>query len=92
MESTYVERDSASGADARFHVMRALAKLHECTAETLRGGVDASELDVDEVIGRMVSSGEVEASSGPEGGETFALTAKGWLEYMKVLGSLYELP
>ena len=71
-------------------IMRALAKSHECDLETLFSMVDASELDVHYVLREMVSKREVEASPGSRS-ETFALTLKGWGEYMNALGSVYEL-
>jgi DNA-binding MarR family transcriptional regulator len=77
-------------------IMRTLARLHECDVEALHGAIDASELDVHDVLREMVSKDEVEASprplSGGRRGERFALTPKGWAEYMKVLGTIYELP
>jgi len=76
--------------------MRTLARLHECDVETLFSRVDASELDVHDILTDMVSKKEVEASptqaSGGKREERFALTLKGWGEYMKALGSIYELP
>ena len=80
----------------KFPIMRALARLHECDVETLYAAVDASELDVHDILGEMVSRNEVEASaSQPSEGrstEKFALTLKGWGEYLHVLSSIYELP
>jgi hypothetical protein len=73
-------------------IMRTLARLHECDVETLYSRVDASELDVHDILTEMLSEKEVEASSGTARSETFALTLKGWAEYMNVLGSIYELP
>ena len=76
--------------DARkLPVMRTLARFHECDLETLFGTVDASELEVREVLMEMVSRNEVEATAGR--GERFALTREGWGEYMNALGSIYEL-
>jgi len=76
-------------------VMRTLARLHECDVETLYSRIDASELDVHDVLKEMVSKKEVEASQRPLSGgkrsERFTLTLKGWGEYMRVLGSIYEL-
>ena len=66
------------------------------TSETLYSRVDASELDVHDILREMVSKNEVEASprqpSGGRRNERFTLTLKGWGEYMNVLGSIYELP
>lgn len=80
----------------KFPIMRTLARFHECDVETLYSKVDASELDVHDILREMVSRDEVEASPKPGSGgrrnERFALTLKGWGEYMKVLGSIYELP
>ena len=80
----------------KFPVMRTLARYHECDVETLYSRIDATELDVHEILREMVSNKEVEASARPPTGgkrsQKFALTLKGWGEYMKVLGSIYELP
>ena len=80
----------------KFPIMRTLARLHECDVETLYSRIDASELDVHDILREMVSKKEVEASPRPLSGgkrsERFTLTLKGWGEYMKVLGSIYELP
>ncbi len=76
----------------KFPIMRALARFHECDAETLFGSVDASELDVHEILREMVSKEEVQASAGRSSGERFTLTRKGWAEYMNVLSSIYVLP
>ena len=72
-------------------VMKTLARLHECDAETLVSQVEGSELDVHDILREMLSEKEVEAT-GPEPEERFSLTLRGWGEYMKVLGSIYELP
>jgi len=76
-------------------IMRTLARLHECDAEALCSRIDASELAVYDVLREMVSEDEVEASVRPMSGgkrsERFALTLKGWGEYMKALASIYEL-
>ncbi len=85
------------GLDAKkFPIMRTLARFHECDAETLYSRVDASELDVHDILVEMVSKNEVESSprtqSESRRTEKFTLTLKGWGEYMKVLGSIYELP
>jgi hypothetical protein len=82
--------------DKKLPIMRTLARLHGCDAETLLSRVDASELDVHDILKEMISLDEVEATpkltlgAGPAGKLT--LTSKGWGEYMKVLGSIYELP
>jgi len=77
-------------------IMRTLAKSHGCDAETLYSRIDASELDVHELLSEMVIENEVEVSPRPalsgRRDERFALTLKGWGEYLKVLGSIYELP
>jgi len=89
--------DDAEGLDAvKVPIMRTLARFHECDVETLFSRVDASELDVHDILDEMVSKNEVEAAarqpSGDRRKERFTLTLKGWGEYMRVLGSLYELP
>jgi hypothetical protein len=80
----------------KFPIMRTLARFHECDVETLYSRVDASELDVHDILREMVARKEVEASprqsSGDRRNERFTLTLKGWGEYMQVLGSIYELP
>jgi hypothetical protein len=80
----------------KFPVMRTLARFHGCDLETLYGEVDASEFEVHEILRDMIAMNEVEASPKPSVGgrlnEKFTLTLKGWGEYMKVLGSIYELP
>jgi hypothetical protein len=89
-------RDESQFIDARkLPIMRTLARLHECDVETLVSKVEASELDVHDILSEMVSKNEVEASG--EGkvskrDERFTLTLKGWGEYLKVLSSIYELP
>ena len=84
-------RDESAGSESRkFPVMRVLARLHECDAGTLYDSVDASELDVHEVVEEMVTEGEVEATPGRD--KRYNLTLKGWAEYLKVLSSIYELP
>jgi DNA-binding MarR family transcriptional regulator len=86
----------AEGLDVvKFPIMRTLARFHECDVETLFSRVDASELDVHDILRDMVSNNEVEASRQPSDErrkEKFTLTLKGWGEYMRVLGSIYELP
>jgi|GEM_PF-3846611 len=98
MENIVVSRGTEESGvfDARkFPIMRTLARLHECDVETLYSRIDASELDVQEILREMVSKKEVEASPRPLVGgkrsERFTLTLKGWGEYMRVLGSIYEL-
>lgn len=74
-------------------IMRTLARLHECDVQTLFGSVDATELDVHDILTDMVSKNEVEASRRSRGkDESFTLTLKGWGEYLKALSSIYELP
>lgn len=93
MENAVVSgrRDEEGALDARkLPIMRALARLHECDLDALCGTVDASELDVHDILTMMVSESEVEASTESRRGR-FALTLKGWGEYMRVLGSVYEL-
>jgi hypothetical protein len=79
----------------KFPVMRTLARFHGCDLETLYGEVDASEFEVHDILREMVVMSEVEASPNASAGgrldEKFTLTLKGWEEYMKVLGSIYEL-
>lgn len=78
----------------RLPVMRTLARLHECDFNALCSAVDASELDVRDILRGMASRNEVEASRhqpGGLGGEVFTLTLRGWAEYMQLLGSIYEL-
>jgi hypothetical protein len=91
------EIEEPSVFDARkFPVMRTLARFHGCDLDALYGEVDASEFEVHEILREMIADSEVEAShkSSVEGrlNEKFSLTLKGWGEYMKVLGSIYELP
>ena len=97
MENLVMRREvEESGSLAKkLPIMRTLARLHQCDVDTLYGSVDASELDVYDILGEMLSEKEVEASprqTGDTRGERFSLTLKGWGEYMKVLGSIYELP
>lgn len=98
MENLVVRREvEEHGSMAKkLPIMKTLARLHECDVETLYSSVDASELDVHDILGEMVSEEEVEASpgqaTGASPGERFSLTLKGWGEYLKVLGSIYELP
>jgi len=90
------QKEESDALDAKLPIMRTLARFHECDVETLFSKVDASELDIHDILRDMVSRNEVEASSKqPSGGrhkERFTLTLKGWGEYMSVLGSIYELP
>ncbi|MGH9918966.1 MAG: hypothetical protein ACRD6W_08885 [Nitrososphaerales archaeon] len=88
--SAGIEESEAFDAK-KLPVMRTLARLHECDAEALYSRIDASELDVSEILMEMVSKNEVEASPRAMRGEKFALTSKGWAEYLKVLGTIYEL-
>jgi DNA-binding MarR family transcriptional regulator len=97
MEKAVMRNEEPDGLDAKkFPIMRALARFPECDAETLYSKIDASEVDVHDILREMVSRDEVEASSrhpsGGSRGERFALTLKGRGEYLKVLGSIYELP
>ena len=89
-------KEESGVEDAKVPIMRTLAEFHGCDAETLYSRIDASELDVHDILSEMVSTKEVEVSprppTGGRRGERFALTLKGWAEYMKVLGSIYELP
>ena len=77
-------------------VMKTLARLHECDIDALCSRIDASEIDVHDILSDMLSKEEVEASpQTPTDGdrdERFTLTLKGWGEYLRVLGSIYELP
>ena len=99
MENVVMRRGTEESGvlDAKkFPIMRTLARLHECDVETLYSRIDASELDVHDILSEMLSKNEVEASprlaSGGKPNERFVLTMKGWGEYLKVLGSIYELP
>ena len=90
-------REESIGSDAKkFLVMRTLARLHECDEQALLHGIDATEPELQDLITEMISNNEVEASpAGTSRGKlrmTFALTLKGWSEYMNALGSVYELP
>lgn len=99
MEKAVIRRatEESGVSDAKkFPIMRTLARLHECDVEALYSRIDASETDVHDILREMVAKKEVEASPRPLSGgnrsERFALTLKGWGEYMRVLGSIYELP
>ncbi len=99
MENLVLSRpkEESNGREAhRFLVMRALARLHECDEEALIDSIDATDLSIRGVLREMVSKDEVEVSPArPSMGKreaTFALTLNGWREYMKALGSMYELP
>lgn len=95
MEKAMMTNGESEGLDAKFPIMRTLARLHECDAQTIYSRVDASEVDVHDILREMVSRREVEASPrqpSESRGERFTLTLKGWGEYLKVLGSIYELP
>jgi hypothetical protein len=92
MENAMMSSPWEERVDARkVPIMKTLARFHECDVETLYGRVDASELDVHDILREMISRNEVEASQGGVRNERFTLTLKGWDEYMKVLGSIYEL-
>jgi hypothetical protein len=98
MENIIVSRpiEETEGFDAKkFPIMRTLAKFHECDAESLCSKVDASELDIYDVLSEMISRKEAESSPrtlpGGRRNEVFTLTLKGWGEYMKMLASIYEL-
>ena len=99
MENVVLSRPREESNDLggkRFLVMRALARLHYCEEQALVSSIDASERELHDVLMELVSRNEVEASpSMPLRGrsnETFALTLKGRGEYMRTLGSIYELP
>jgi hypothetical protein len=98
MENVVMRREAESGIseEKKLPIMRTLARLHECDVETLYSRIDASELDVHDILSDMISKEEVEASPRPvasgKRNEKFTLTMKGWGEYLKVLGSIYELP
>ena len=93
MENVVVNRlrTEETGPEARkLRVMRVLARLHQCDAETLFSGIDADEDEIRDTLIEMVASHDVEVCS--EGlGKRFALTPKGWGRYMNALGSIYEL-
>lgn len=94
MENAMMSRtreDEDAPDERKFPVMRTLARLHECDAQTILDSVDATKLDVHDILTDMVSRKEVEPSKRGSRGEKYTLTLKGWGEYMKVLGSLYEL-
>ena len=99
MENIVVRRQTdeqgCTGAE-RFLVMRTLARLHQCDEEAILQSVDATEHQVHEILRDMVTRSEVEANPGQRSRgsrkTTFALTLGGWGEYMKALGSIYELP
>jgi hypothetical protein len=98
MEKAVMSRPTEEADDLgalKVPIMRTLARHHECDTEMLFSEVDASELDVHDILTEMVLRNEVAASprqqSGGRRDERFALTLKGWGEYMKVLGSIYEL-
>jgi hypothetical protein len=90
-------REESNGVDDRkFLIMRTLARLHECDQEALLRSIDSSVLEIHDVLRDMISRNEVETSP-PQRSEgkrraTFTLTLNGWGEYMKALGSVYELP
>lgn len=93
MEKAVMRRpteDAEAVHSREFPIMRTLARFHECDVETLYSRIDASEVDVHEILAEMVSKEEVEAAPGTN--RRFALTLKGWGEYLKLLGSIYELP
>ncbi len=98
MENLVVERQRVESAFEanKLAVMRTLARFHRCDLETLCGRVDADEGAVHDILREMESRNELEVSSeessGGARGATVALTFKGWGEYMKALGSIYELP
>ena len=99
MENVVMRRETEESGvfDAKkLPVMRTLARLHECDVGALCSRIDASEIDVHDILGEMLSRNEVEASprtlTDGKRDERFTLTLKGWGEYLKVLGSIYELP
>ena len=68
MENIVLRRETEESGvfDAKkFPVMRTLARLHGCDVETLYSRIDATELDLHEILSEMVSLKEVEASSRP---------------------------
>lgn len=86
------QRNETDSLDAkRLPVMRTLAKVHECDEETLYSLIDASELDVHDILRELVSTRDVETTPGSSD-ERFSLSLKGWAEYLNILGSIYELP
>jgi hypothetical protein len=93
--SREIEEQSIFDAE-KFSVMRTLARFHGCVLDTLYGEVDSSEFEIHEILREMIAKNEAEASPEPSVGgrfnEKFTLTLKGWEEYMKVLGSIYQLP
>lgn len=94
MENIVVRRlsDGTASDPRRFPIMRTLAKFRACDVPTICGTVDVSEFDVNQILWDMVAREEVAAAPGDAPDERFALTAKGWGEYIEALGSLYELP
>jgi len=90
------QREDSEDVDSRkIPIMRTLARLHDCDVRTLYSSVEGSELDIHEILVDMVSKKEVEATLMKKSGrrdERFSLTLKGWGEYLRALGSLYELP
>ena len=90
-------REESIGVGAKkFLVMRTLARLHECDGEALLRNIDSTDLEIHDLLREMISNDEVEASPSQESSGkrkvTFALTLNGWGEYMRALGSVYELP
>jgi hypothetical protein len=90
-------REELIGFDAKkFLIMRTLARFHECDEEALLRSIDSTGLEIHDILKEMISEHEVEVSppqkSRGKRKATFALTLNGWGEYMKALGSIYELP
>jgi hypothetical protein len=87
--------DGEEFSGRKFHVMRTLARLHECDEETLLDCLDASEQQVKDILEDMSSKNEVEVRLGPgsrtRSHRSYALTLNGWGEYLTALGSMYEL-
>ena len=72
-------------------IMKTLARFHECDVQTLSNRVDESDTDLHDILNEMVSREEVVATTLTGQREVFTLTLKGWGEYLRVLGSIYEL-
>jgi len=99
MEKTVLEspvEEPAGFGRQKFLVMRTLARLHECSEDALVESIDLSRPEVRDILRRMVSRNEADATPASvttgKRKATFSLTLGGWREYMKSLGSIYELP
>jgi hypothetical protein len=95
-ETTATKAAEDADATKKFPIMRTLAKFHECDVKTLSSRIEANELDIYGTLREMFSRGEVESLPSKRQadggyGERFGLTSKGWTEYLKALGSIYEL-